>query len=174
MFLPIPKATAQILPGKVTRLTIPLPTNLVARYLWNSWSPGSHLRITIPAIGLLQPHPFTIASLPSDKELRLYIRSRAGFSQLLYEKTAGSMIAGQPPSLKINFEGLYRATVPSFAKFDVVLMISSGIGITFCITILKDIVQKVKEIQARDGHCRCKRIGFVWVVKHRGPLPRSL
>jgi len=170
MFLPIPKATPQILPRKVTRLTIPLPTHPLSRQLWKSWSPGSHVRITIPAIGLLQPHPFTIASLPSDKELRLYIRSRGGFSQLLYEKTAGSIIAGQQPSLKINFEGLYQPKFPSFAKFEVVLMISSGIGITFCITILKDIVQKVKEIQARDGTCRCKRIGFVWVAKHRGPI----
>jgi ferric-chelate reductase len=171
MCLPVPKATSQILPGKVTRLTIPLPTNPLARYLWKTWSPGSHIRVTIPTIGLLQPHPFTIASLPSDKEIRLYIRSRGGFSQLLYEKTAGSIVAGQQLSLKINFEGIYGAKFPSFAKFDVVLLISSGIGITFCITILKDIVQKMKEIQARDGICRCKRIGFVWVVKHRGPLP---
>jgi len=168
MFLPVPKATPQILPGKVIRLTIPLPTNPIASYLWKTWVPGSHIRITIPVIGLLQPHPFTIASLPSDKEIRLYIRSRGGFSQLLYEKTAGSIVAGQQLSLKINSEGIYRAKFPSFAKFDVVLLISSGIGITFCITILREIVQKVKEIQARDGTCRCKRIGFVWVVKHRG------
>ena len=168
MSLPIPNATSQILPGNVVRLTIPIPVNFVSRWLWKNWTPGTHVRITVPSIGLLQPHPFTIATLASEKNIQLYIRANAGFTQRLYEKTAGSVISGKAVSLKVHFEGMYHGNFPNFAKFEVVLLISSGIGVAFTIAILKDIIEKVKIIQQSDGNCRCKRIGFVWIVKHRG------
>jgi len=49
-----------------------------------------------------------------------------------------------------------------------VLLISSGVGVAFTIAILKDIIERVKVIQQSDGNCRCKRIGFIWIVKHQG------
>jgi hypothetical protein len=168
MILPIPKARTLIFPGNVVRLTISLPTNRISRFFWKSWSPGSHVRITIPSIGLLQPHPFTIASLPSDDRIQLYIRSREGFSRRLYERAAAGVVSRTPSNINVHFEGIYGGRYPSFAKFDVVLLIASGIGITFIVPILKDLVLKVKSIQSQERDCRCKRIGFVWVVKHRG------
>jgi predicted ferric reductase len=168
LLLPLPHATSQLLPNGVIRLTIPMPVNPIARRLWKTWTPGSHVRITIRSIGLLQPHPFTIASLPTDKQIQLYIRAKAGFTQRLYEKTAAAAITGSTLSTKVHFEGIYSAKFPNFSKFDVVLLISSGIGVTFTIPILKDIVERVKVIQQREGDCRCKRIGFVWIVKHQG------
>ena len=168
ILLPLPHATAQLLPQYIVRLTIPMPVNPIARRLWKTWTPGSHVRITIPSIGLLQPHPFTITSLPTEKKIQLYIRAKAGFTQRLHEKTAAAAIAGNALSIKVHFEGIYNVKFPNFSKFDVVLLISSGIGVTFTIPILKDIVERVKVIQQRDGDCHCKRIGFVWIVRRRG------
>ena len=168
ILLPLPHATSQLLLQDAVRLTIPVPVNPIARRLWKTWTPGSHVRITIPSIGLLQPHPFTITSLPAEKKIQLYIRAKAGFTQRLYEKTAAAAITGSTFSTKVHFEGIYSAKFPNFSKFDVVLLISSGIGVTFTIPIVKDIVERVKIIQQQDGDCRCKRIGFVWIVKHRG------
>jgi predicted ferric reductase len=168
MLLPIPNAKPLVFPGSVVRLTITLPTNPISRFFWKSWTPGSHVRITIPSIGLLQPHPFTIVSLPSDNKIQIYVRSREGFSRRLYERAAAGVVSRTPTNLNVHFEGIYGGKYPSFAKFDVVLLIASGIGITFTVPILKDLVKKVKAIQAQEQECRCKRIGFVWVVKHRG------
>jgi len=173
MFLPMPSATAQLLPSNVICLTIPIPTARIQKYLWSKWTPGAHLRLTIPSLGLLQPHPFTIASLPSEQKIELYVQARQGFTRRLHERTAAAMIKGSSLSVKVNFEGIYTPHIPCFGKFDVLLLISSGIGVTFTMAILKDVVQKVKMIQAQDGDCRCKRIGFVWTVKHRGEISNS-
>lgn len=173
MMLPIPKAATTIYPGNVVRLSIPIPSNPIPKFLWRKWSPGAHVRITVPCIGILQPHPFTIASLPSDGHMQLYIRSREGLSRRLYEKAAASVIGQRQLHLKVHLEGIYGAKHHSFTKFDVVLLIASGIGVTFTIPILQELVQKAKILQ--QGDCRCRRIGFVWVVKHKGhPSPRIL
>jgi len=166
MMLPVPKATTTIFPGNIVRLTVPIPTNPISNLLWRKWSPGAHVRLTIPSIGKLQPHPFTIASLPSDGNMRLYIRCKEGLSRRLYEKAAASVIAKKQLHLSVHLEGIYGAKHHSFTNFDVVLLIASGVGITFTIPILQDLVQKAKILQ--QGNCRCRRIGFVWVVKHRG------
>lgn len=168
MCLPLPRATAEILPGHMVHLTIPLSTNAIARHFWGKWTPGAHVQITFPNIAPFQPHPFTIASKPSDGSIELYIRAREGVTQRLYEKTAASLISGQNPSFKVRFDGIYGASFPDFAKFDVVLLVASGIGITFTIAILKDIIQKVKGMLQEDRTGRCKRIGFIWVVRHQG------
>ena len=173
MFLPIPSATAQLLPSNVICLTIPLPPAGIQRYLWSKWTPGAHLRLTIPSLGLLQPHPFTIASLPSEQKIQLYVQAQKGFTRRLHERTAAAMIKGSSLSVKVNFEGMYTSHIPCFGKFDVLLLISSGIGVTFTMAILKDVVQKVKMIRAQEGDCRCKRIGFVWTVKRRGEISDS-
>jgi hypothetical protein len=101
--------------------------------------------------------------------MHLYIRSREGFSRRLYEKAAASVIGQRQLHLNVHLEGIYGAKYHDFAKFDVVLLIASGIGITFTIPILQELVQKAKILQ--QGDCRCRRIGFVWVVKHRGTNP---
>lgn len=170
MFLVMPSATAQLLPSAIICLTIPIPANGIQRFLWSKWTPGSHIRITIPSLGFLQPHPFTIASIPLEQKIQLYIHSKEGFTRRLHERTAAAMIKGSSLSIKVNCEGMYTSHMPCFGKFDVVLLISCGIGITFTVAILKDIVQKVKMIRAQEGDARCKRIGFVWVVKHRGDI----
>lgn len=166
MMLPMPKATTTLFPGNVIRLTIPIPTNPISKLLWRKWSPGAHVRLTIPSIGVLQPHPFTIASLPSDGNMHLYIRSREGLSRRLYEKAAASVIDQRQLHLSVHLEGIYGAKHPNFTNFDVVLLIASGVGITFTLPILQQLVQKAKILQ--QGNCRCRRIGFVWVVKHTG------
>jgi len=170
MSLSLPEAIPQLLARNVIHLTISMPTGFVSRRFWNTWTPGSHVRLSIPSIGLLQPHPFTIASIASDGNIQLYIRARKGLTQRLYEKTAGAILSGRPVGLKVHFEGLYLSKTPSFQQFDVVLLVSSGIGVTFTIPILRDLVQHVKQIE-EGQNCRCKRIGFVWVVKHQGSFP---
>ena len=171
MFLAMPPATAQLLPANVICLTIPLPTHGLQRWLWSKWTPGTHVRLTIPSLGLLQPHPFSIASNPSDEKIQIYVHARDGFTRRLHERTAAAMIKGSSLSIKVNCEGMYTSHIPCFGKFDVVLLMASGIGVTFTIAILKDVVQKVKMIRAQEGDSRCKRIGFVWIVKRRGCFP---
>jgi hypothetical protein len=171
MLLRIPRAETRILPGNMIRLTIPIPVvNPITRWLWKSWQPGQHIRITIPAIGVLQPHPFTIASIPEDGVIQLFIRAHHGFTQRLYEKASASIISGRQPLINVHIEGIYGAKFPSFALYDVVLLIASGAGATFTIPILKDLIRKSKDLQSSDRKYRCKKIGFVWVVKTRGRL----
>jgi len=168
MTIPLPQAATEIYPGDVVGITMPLPTNPLARLLWSQWRPGAHVRLTIPGIGILQPHPFTIASTPHEQCIRFYIRSRRGFTKKLYEKASDLGASGYTPNLTVHFEGIYGARYPDFGNFDVVLLVASGISVTFILPILKDLVLRTRTIQAQKRNTRCKRIGFVWIVKHRG------
>ena len=174
MSLPIPRGETRIFPGNVVRLTIPIPTtNFLTRWLWNTWSPGQHARITIPAIGLLQSHPFTIASIPYDNCMQFFIRSQHGFSERLYERASASIIADREQVVNVQIEGVYGAKFPSFALYDIVLLIASGAGASFTIPILKDLIRLSKDLLQSDKNYRCKRIGFVWVVKSQGLMPST-
>lgn len=168
MSLPLPRTTTQIFPGNVVRLTIPFPTNPLSKRLWSTWQPGSHVRIMIPSIGLFQTHPLTITSLPSDGKVVIYVRARSGFTRRVYERAAAGVISGIPSSLKVHFEGIYGGKFASFSNFDVVLLIAGGIGVTFTIPILREIVMKAKDLETQNATARCKRIGFVWIVRNKG------
>ena len=124
----------------------------------------------IPSIGLFQTHPLTIASLPSDGNVVIYVRARSGFTRRVYERAAAAVVSGIPASLKVHFEGIYGGKFPSFSNFDVVLLIAGGIGASFTIPILREIVMKAKDLEAQNAAARCKRIGFVWIVKNQGLL----
>jgi predicted ferric reductase len=160
------------LPGNVTRITIENP---VVR-----WQPGQHVFLTCHSIAPLQSHPFTIASIPDDNRMEFLVRAESGGTGRFFRYASkqhdvfGSVDAPPKPDRTVFIDGPYGRTRP-LRQFDSVILLAGGMGATFTIPCLRDIVAAWKtECQqppkSRTRLTAAKRIRFVWVIRSRAHL----
>ncbi|KAJ5887517.1 hypothetical protein N7495_007558 [Penicillium taxi] len=157
------------LPGNVTRVTIQNPSV--------HWQPGQHVFLTCHSIVPLQSHPFTIASLPSDNKMEFLIRAENGGTRRFFKyasKKDGLLGISEAPSTRarvVFIEGPYGSLRP-LRQFDSVVLLAGGMGATFIIPLLRDIVSAWKGVQgSKSGQLAAtKRIRFIWVIKSRSQL----
>lgn len=57
------------------------------------WGAGNHMYINIPSLSYWQIHPFTIASVPSDDFIELFVAVRAGFTKRLAKKVSSKSLS---------------------------------------------------------------------------------
>lgn len=174
------KATFTPLPGNVTRISIPGPPF--------SWQPGQHAFLSCHSVLPLQSHPFTISSIPSDRRLEFLVRAEKGGTKKLFKHaSAHSTPLGQTgsqseaSSAKVTIlDGPYGRIRP-LRQFDSVVLIAGGIGATFTMPLLRDIVQgwkneffelkRAKSKSAfRTSFSLTKRVRFIWVIRSRSHL----
>ncbi|KAF7912777.1 uncharacterized protein EAF01_001798 [Botrytis porri] len=148
-----PTATLNVLEGGVTRVCI--ESKAIKK-----WSPGSHVLLAIPQLGIGQSHPATIASTPSshDGKLVFLLKAHKGFTgRLLY---AAEISPASNSPWKARIDGPYGNTV-DYAAFDTVLLISGSTGTTYTLPILLDIAYR-----AQSTRLPVQRIVFVWIIKN--------
>ena len=152
-------ATLTSLPGNVTRVTIDNPVaNLAA---------GQDMVVSCHAIAPLQAHPFTIASLPSDKKLEFFIGSQKGGTRRLnrwaskYQRLPDTEDGSVVQKKYIGLEGPYGQHRP-LQQFDSVVFIGASTGATFTAPLMRDLVQRWN---SHSKSIVTKRIKFVWVIK---------
>ncbi|OJK02091.1 hypothetical protein ASPACDRAFT_114742 [Aspergillus aculeatus ATCC 16872] len=167
------RATFTPLPGNVTRVTIENPGV--------SWKPGQHVFLTCHSIAPLQSHPFTIASITEDNKLEVFVRAEKGGTRRFFRyasKRHHVLGTGETASTKqtrtVFLEGPYGQMRP-LQQFDSVILLAGGMGVTYTIPCLRDIVAKwKKDCAQRDASPRhlaaTKRIRFVLVIKSRTQL----
>ncbi|KAG4032197.1 hypothetical protein MFRU_007g01090 [Monilinia fructicola] len=148
-----PTATLTTLEGGVTRVCIDSKSI-------KKWTPGSHVLLSVPVIGILQSHPATIASIPSSHggKLVFLLKGHKGFTGRLI--TAAETSPGSRPTWKARIDGPYGNTA-DYATFDTVLLISGSTGTTYTLPILLDIASR-----AQTARLPVQRIVFVWIIKN--------
>ncbi|PQE25860.1 metalloreductase protein [Rutstroemia sp. NJR-2017a BBW] len=152
-------ATLTALDGDVTRVC-------VSSKAIKKWSPGSHVLLSIPKLGLGQSHPATIASTPTshDGDLVFLLKSHKGFTSRLLKSASMSSVSILPAVGKTKYtaliDGPYGNT-PDFATFDTVLLISGSTGTTFTLPILLDIAAR-----AHGPRLPVRKVVFVWIIKN--------
>ncbi|KAL4904629.1 ferric reductase NAD binding domain-containing protein [Aspergillus multicolor] len=160
------------LPGDVTQVTIRNPGL--------RWTPGQHLFLTCHAIAPLQSHPFTVASIPDDGKIEFLIRSEKGGTRRFYKSAESNDVFATDASpgkpCTVFLEGPY-GTLRPLCQFDTVVLIAGGMGATFTMPLLRDLVARwktdrsterlsVKGVKsAQIGNAVVRRIRFVWVVR---------
>ncbi len=149
------------------------------------WSPGQHVLLSCHSIAPLQSHPFTIASIPQDGRMEFLVKSKSGGTKRYFSHATKR---GKLPLVKddmnkaqitpIAIEGPYGGLRP-LRQFDSVVLIAGGIGSTFTMPLLRDLVRswkmgsqkKVKpRIFTTPVGAATRAIRFVWVVKSRQQL----
>lgn len=168
------QAQFEAFPGNVTRVTIQNPGIC--------WMPGQHVFLTCHAVVPLQSHPFTIVSVPEDDRLEFFIRAENGGTRRFFHYASRDRILGTGQTVPVTrgrtvfVEGPY-GTLRPLRQFDSVVLLAGGMGATFTIPLLRDIVSAWKE--ECDGEkvshrvyrlAATKRIRLVWVIKSRSQL----
>ncbi|KAJ5719388.1 hypothetical protein N7493_007843 [Penicillium malachiteum] len=162
------KATITELPGDVTKIRISSPR-------LKRWTPGQHVFLSIPKLGVGQSHPATILSIPSshNNDLVFILRAHRGFTRRLLksakssssdllEKTQTEVQTAQLEEAQhiSLIGGPYGGSHADFAAFDTAVLIAGSTGVTFTLPILLDIAQR-----ATDGKLPVRKLVFVWVIR---------
>lgn len=145
------RATVEALTGNVTKVTV--------RNFAMSRSPGQFAYLSIYSLGL-NSHPFTIISSPESPDLVFMMKAKGGLTHMVYKKAALQL----PPNNEVfrcSVEGPYGGSHIKLQAFDTVFLVAGGIGATFAISLLKELV-------CNPGCCR--RARFVWAVKSSNDL----
>ncbi|KAK8250790.1 ferric-chelate reductase [Phyllosticta capitalensis] len=173
------KADFTPLPHNTTRVTIKNPPI--------SWTPGQHVFLSCHSVVPLQSHPFTIASIPGDKQMEFYIKSENGATKrfLAHAEKVHMLPTNAASAAKstktVAIDGPYGRIRP-LRQFDSVVLLAGSTGATFVMPLLRDLVarwqtQAESAPQKRSGTlsppvgaAATRRIRLVWVVKSRGQL----
>lgn len=167
------KSVLESLPGDVTKVQI-------TSSRIKQWSPGQHVFLSLPKLGLGQSHPATILSIPSSHENKLVfiLRAHKGFTQRLLQSAKSSSTDLSPvgrdkegairqDTLEIKEEeyvslisGPYGGSHSDFAAFDTVFLIAGSTGVTFTLPILLDIAAR-----SANHKLPVRKVLFAWVIR---------
>ena len=135
-----------------------------------SWTAGSHILISIPALAFGQSHPATIASTPQSHggDIVLLLKSHQSFTKRLLAAAdeVGKTENGEHKH-RILVEGPYGGKQTDFSVFDSICLIAGSTGITFVLSIVQSLAERVK---ATSGKVPFRRIRVVWAVKRNSDL----
>ncbi|XP_014509521.1 respiratory burst oxidase homolog protein C isoform X1 [Vigna radiata var. radiata] len=177
-------------PGNVLALQMSKPQGF-------TYKSGQYMFVNCAAVSPFEWHPFSITSAPDDDYLSVHIKILGDWTRSL--KTKFSQACQQPlngqsgllraeclkgDSSSINFpkvlvDGPYGAPAQDYREYEVVLLVGLGIGATPMISILKDMVKRLKGIEEEeveegavvkngDDEFKTRRAYFYWVTREQG------
>ncbi|CAL4983447.1 unnamed protein product [Urochloa decumbens] len=157
---------------------------------------GQYIFLNCPAISLLQWHPFCITSAPQDSYVSVHIRTRGDWTSRLrtifsevrqppMERKSGLLGAEydcndndrpNPCYPKVLIDGPYSLAVQDYKQYQAVLLISLGIGVAPMMSIVKDVINNMKQLRydlesgltnnsvSSSSFCT-PRVYFYWVTR---------
>ncbi|OAY44052.1 respiratory burst oxidase homolog protein B [Manihot esculenta] len=180
-----------VYPGNVLALHMSKPQGF--RY-----TSGQYIFVNCSAVSQFQWHPFSITSAPGDDYLSIHIRTlgdwtaqlKAVFSKVCQPASSNQSgllradIASsdnKPRLPKLLIDGPYGAPAQDYKNYDVLLLVGLGIGATPLISIVKDVLNNIKQQKEIEegmvesgikGNKRkpfaTKRAYFYWVTREQG------
>ncbi|CAK5266393.1 unnamed protein product [Mycena citricolor] len=121
------------------------------------WAPGQHAFVRVLSLGIhaLTTHPFTIVSLPQDKDKDavMIMAVRSGTTRALARRAADAA----PWSTRVLFDGPYGGVRFPVRAHEAVFLCAGGTGATFVLPVLADLVAQRARI--------CRRVELVIAVR---------
>ena len=133
-------ASLEAMPGEFTKVIIPVSFR---------WRAGQHIYLSVPRLGLIEAHPFTIANVPPEA-LTLYIKAHSGFSRRLHRS------AQQAKRHYRAFVSRPWGTPPNLSSFETVIFLCNSTGATFTLPLFQDLARR---------RCCAKNVIFCWVCR---------
>ncbi|KAK1407217.1 hypothetical protein QVD17_38831 [Tagetes erecta] len=150
--------SARIFPLKAIEVILPKEPGL-------KYAPTSIIFIKIPSISKFQWHSFSIASssLVDDDTMSLIIKCDGSWTNSLYDMIQGMPIVGPDQSVQrcipVSVEGPYGPASTDFlSKYDSLLLVAGGIGVTPFLSILQ-------EISSAKRNSFPTKIQLVYIIK---------
>ncbi|XWS74210.1 hypothetical protein CRYUN_Cryun02cG0196300 [Craigia yunnanensis] len=191
---------AVIYTGNVLALDVTKPPGF-------KYKSGMYLFVKCPDISKYEWHPFSITSAPKDNYLSVHIRTLGDWTTELkdifqkvcepptVEPKRGNLMRMETSATKksdsskdyeqdqarfpsIFIKGPYGAPAQNYKKYDILFLIGLGIGATPFISILKDLLSRIKPAERLENEnlCGCvkapkkypERAYFYWVTREQG------
>ncbi|XP_068658484.1 respiratory burst oxidase homolog protein B-like [Aristolochia californica] len=183
-------------PVQILKVTV-YPGNVLALHMSKpqgfKYKSGQYIFVNCVDVSPFEWHPFSITSAPNDDYLSVHIRTagdwtlrlRQVFSEICRPPTtdqsgllrADLPIAGQTPGLpSLLIDGAYGAPAQDYSEYDVLLLVGLGIGATPLISILRDVLNNITEVELENGGGKGKKVKtfatkrayFYWVTREEG------
>ncbi|XP_062182578.1 respiratory burst oxidase homolog protein B-like [Phragmites australis] len=188
---PVKILKVAVYPGNVLSLHFSKPQGF--RY-----KSGQYIFVNCAAVSPFQWHPFSITSAPQDNYVSVHIRTLGDWTRELknvFSKVCRPPTEGKsgllraeydrdgamtnPSFPKVLIDGPYGAPAQDYKQYDVVLLVGLGIGATPMISIIKDIINNMKQLdgdlESGDDNSssvassfRTRRAYFYWVTREQG------
>ncbi|KAI9730040.1 MAG: hypothetical protein M1818_008309 [Claussenomyces sp. TS43310] len=139
--------------GELLQLSVTPPCDM-------KWTPGQHMFLRFPTIGLLENHPFTVASVyKSDKSiLKFFVRPHNGITKKLMRMAR----VVHEPMLKAYLDGPYGGIGQDLSlAYETVILTAGGSGITAVLPLLVDLCAKI-----RRPTSVLEDVKLIWVVRN--------
>ncbi|ESW31928.1 hypothetical protein PHAVU_002G279700 [Phaseolus vulgaris] len=181
-------------PGNVLSLQMSKPQGF-------TYKSGQYMFVNCAAVSPFEWHPFSITSAPDDDYLSVHIKIVGDWTRSLktkFSQACQQPLNGQSGLLraeclkednssvsfpKVLVDGPYGAPAQDYREYEVVLLVGLGIGATPMISIVKDMVKMLKEIEEEeergmeegaagavksDDEFKTRRAYFYWVTREQG------
>lgn len=133
------------------------PKHPLARY-----DVGNYVFLNFPGFSLFQWHPFTLASGPHDPFNEVAIKNLGDFTTKLHDEVARH---GENAKLWLRCDGPYGRFTIDFRRFQTVVVVGGGVGVTPCIATLRDVfrIDMTQEDRMEVArHTVNRNVFFVW------------
>lgn len=157
------------------------------------WVAGQHICLRVFFSGrILESHPLSILSAPtthsclSNPGLLLAARVNGDWTRALNtfvleeqerliatDETCNGKDRDVSVPVQVMIDGPYGGSSVDLGRYESVLLVSGGSGITFTLGLLDDIVGRCVKLRRRGGE-RTRRIEFAWCIRSFGEHPSSL
>ncbi|KAG7215663.1 hypothetical protein INR49_022018 [Caranx melampygus] len=123
---------------------------------------GQYVFIQCPSVSRLEWHPFTLTSAPEEDYFSAHIRIVGDWTQALYEACGGDKNETQEAWKlpKVAIDGPFGTASEDVFRYEVVMLVGAGIGVTPFASILKSVWYK--RIQ-NNQDVFTKKIYFYWL-----------
>ncbi|OCF37561.1 hypothetical protein I316_00687 [Kwoniella heveanensis BCC8398] len=145
---------------------------------------GQYIFINCPEISYWQYHPFTLTSAPEEDYISVHIRCvgdwTTAFAKALgadfdakttnKEEASGGKVIKSPVNKvlpRVMIDGPFGSASEDFTKYETVLLVGAGIGVTPFASILKSIWYRMNNF-GNDKKTRLSKVYFVWVIRDFG------
>ena len=153
-----------------------LPNNYVHLTIYDvdfTWKPGQHVFICIPRFGIVESHPFTIATPASNSsdQLQLYIRVHSGLTKKLHRYAVKqqeslpqqSSSSSTRKTLRTFISGPWGTSpTTQIDQSESLILFATSTGASFIIPHLQYAVASASGI--------LQRIALYWIVRHESQL----
>ncbi|KAJ4766103.1 respiratory burst oxidase-like protein [Rhynchospora pubera] len=157
---PVKILKVAVYPGNVLTLHMSKPQGFRYRS-------GQYIFVNCAAVSPFQWHPFSITSAPQDDYVSVHIRTlgdwtrelknvfskvcqppsdgRSGLLRADYDRDSHNSIPNFP---RVLIDGPYGAPAQDYKQYEVVLLVGLGIGATPFISIIKDIINNIGQLDS--------------------------
>lgn len=150
--------SARVFPSKAIELILPKHAGL-------KFTPTSVIFMKIPSISKFQWHSFSITSSSSvdDQTMSLIVKCDGEWTSSLYQMIHAELDsdADQMRCIPVAIEGPYGPATMDFLRYDSLLLVAGGIGITPFLSIL----QEIASAQSNRKYRFPSKVQLIYVIK---------